>query len=181
MAQFARPDGDLTTSGWNWATSTASGATDLYLVIDEVILNITDNVQSSGVTAPNFYECTLGDVTDPAVSTGHVVRYHIKKNTSAGKTIDTLVELRQGATVVASWNHPNMSEVATQHNQTLTAAQADAITDYSDLRLRFTITHIGSGQYRALYLHWAEFEVPDAGGTPPVPVSPPGAFFPFFP
>ena len=180
MAQFARPDGDIiVSSGWLWGAPGNSGLTNLYQVIDEVTPDTSDNI-ASDTTSGSFYECSLGDVTDPGGSTGHVVRYGINKNNSAGKTLGTLTELRQGATVIASWNHANMSEVATQYNQTLTAAQADAITDYPDLRLRTTVTISGGGAGRLLYLYWAEFEVPDAGGTPP-PLTPPGAFFPFFP
>lgn len=178
MAQFARPDGDITvSSGWAWGAPGSSGLTNLYQVIDEVTPDTSDYI-GSDTTSGSFYECSLGDVTDPGVSTGHVVRYSNSKSSSAGKTIDNLIELRQGATVIASWNHLNISNVATQHNQTLTAAQADAITDYTDLRLRAAITISGGGAGRSLRFHWAEFEVPD-GGTPPL--TPPGAFFPFFP
>lgn len=40
--------------------------------------------------------------------------------------------------VVDSWTHTNIPNSWTQQDQTLTAPQADSITDYSDLRLRFT-------------------------------------------
>ena len=180
MAQFARPDGDVTVSaGWVKQVGGSASLGDLYTAVDEVTPDASDFV-GSDTTSGSFYECSLGDVIDPGVSTGHVVRYSNSKSSSAGKTIDNLIELRQGATVIASWNHLNISNVATQHNQTLTAAQADAITDYPDLRLRTTVTISGGGAGRSLYLYWAEFEVPDAGGTPP-PLTPPGAFFPFFP
>jgi len=180
MAQFARPDGDITTSGWVKEVSGSASFGDLYTAVDEVTPDTSDLI-GSDTTSGSFWEGSLGDVTDPGVSTGHVVRYSNSKSSSAGKTIDNLIELRQGATVIASWNHLNISNVITQHNQTLTAAQADAITDYTDLRLRATVTISGGGAGRSLKLYWAEFEVPDGGGTPPPPLTPPGAFFPFFP
>jgi hypothetical protein len=47
------------------------------------------------------------------------------------------IRLLQGATLIAEWTHNDIPFHWTEVEQTLTTMQADAITDYSDLRLKF--------------------------------------------
>ncbi len=75
-------------------------------------------------------------MSDPLVSQGHTISYRYKKNAPGGDQIDLTVRLVQGTTVIASWTHTNI-DALTQVTQILTGAQADSITDYTDLRLRF--------------------------------------------
>lgn len=84
----------------------------------------------------DVFEVKLGALTDPASSSGHSVSYRIGKDVTGGDRIDMTVRLMQGATQIAAWTHSSVSSVTT-YTQPLTAAQADAITDYTDLRLRF--------------------------------------------
>jgi len=129
MAQFARPDSDVTVGGWT--------PTPLYEKIDEATPSDADYIESATNPTSDLCEVGLSNVEDPEVSTGHVVRYRYAKNASGGNVIDLTVKLMQGAAEIASWTHNDISDTVTQAEQTLTGVQADAITDYTDLRLRF--------------------------------------------
>lgn len=129
------PSADDAINGW----TTDTGATDfLSTAIDESVASDTDYIQSPvGPSSSQLYETNLETFADPLSSSGHVVHYRYKKNV-AGGNIDLVASLRQGAsTEIASWTHTNISNSFTTVDQTLSGAQADSITNYSDLRLRF--------------------------------------------
>ena len=141
MAQFARPSGDLfIETGY---TDEGGAATDLYLSVDEVSANDSDYIESPDVPTADAVVLSLGAITDPAVGTGHIVRYRYAKSAAGGDTINLDVELRQGyvnegtpGTLIASWSHTDISDTLTTASQTLTGPQADAITNYAALSLR---------------------------------------------
>lgn len=132
------PDGDI--SDGNWLNQAGSN-TNLYQSLDETpTYSETDwaRVEPSGT--PNAFQVSLSNAEDPGVSTGHVVRYRYGK---AGTAIMNLtVRLKQGTTTIASWVHGSIGANTTAE-QTLTAGEANSITDYTDLRLEFE-AEIGS-------------------------------------
>lgn len=131
MAQFARPSSDVALGGWSSPS---------FSRIDEAVADDADFTSSP--SAPNGAALTvaLSPVEDPQSSAGHVVRYRYGKDSGGGAVINLSVALMQGSTVIATWSHNDLSPGFTEAVQTLSAAQADAITDYSALRLRFTAT-----------------------------------------
>ena len=138
MAQFARPIADLVA----WATGTFED-------IDEVTPSDADLVQSDVAPANDPAGYDLGTVEDPLVSTGHILRYRYQKDAAAGAQIDLTVQLRQGyvneatpGTLIASFLHTNIGNGFVQANQTLGGADADAITDYANLQLRFLANQV---------------------------------------
>jgi len=152
MAQFARPTSDISVNGW----SPSTGAT-LYGCIDEASASDADYITNNAVA---YSEVGLSSLDDPHSSSGHVVRYRLQR-TPTNRTITIVVRLYQGSTQIASWTHADPPAWAL-YEQTLTGAQADSITDYTDLRLRFDITAIQNSQANG-QISWAELEVPDAG------------------
>lgn len=133
MPQFARPTSDVALGGWSGPAFSA---------IDEATADDADFTQSPTGPANAALEVALGAVEDPQSSSGHIVRYRYKKDSGGGSQIDLTVELMQGATQIASWSHANISDLYVSAAQTLSAAQADAITNYADLRLRFTANQV---------------------------------------
>lgn len=131
---YARPDGDV--SAGSWTDQTGSTA-NLYAVIDETSADDADYVKSSTLTSgSDTLEVSLSDINDPTTSTDHLVRYRYRRQ--GNSTAMTLtVSLRQGASQIASWTHTNVGTSYVTAEQTLSGAEADSITDYSDLRLRF--------------------------------------------
>lgn len=117
--------------------------TPLYQQIDEVVPSDADLIESEGAPANSPAVVGLGNATDPEVSTNHIVRYRYQR--SAGTdAVDLAVELRQGyvseaspGTLIATWSHTGIGDTVTEAEQVLTTGQADTITDYADLYIRF--------------------------------------------
>lgn len=126
-AQYARPTSDVSAGTW-----TASSGSDLFAMLDETTANDTDYIVTTGTST---CEVALGTLTDPSSSSGHIVRYRIAAD-SGGIT----VRLRQGTTTIATWTHASAPTSLTTYAQTLAGGEADAITDYTTLRLQFEAT-----------------------------------------
>jgi hypothetical protein len=162
MAQFARPDADVSNNG-------NGGFAD----IDEATASDADYWWGDD-NAADVLEVSLGNVTDPGVSTGHIVRVRLAKVDggvypgTGGTTPTQTVELFQGTTLIATAvSAVNAPDAWTQTDYTLSAAEADAITDYTDLRVRVTNTASGGSpaNRRGGAASWAELEVPDAAAV----------------
>lgn len=159
MAQFARPATDVTTN--TWAPSTG---TTLFGVLDEPTPNDSDFVENDN-NSNDACEVALAAVSDPGSASGHVVRYRYRKSAASGNARNLTVVLVQGTTVIASQTHTDIGATETDGSFTLTGTEAASISDYSDLRLRFTAsgtTGGPGGNRRAVRVTWAELEVPDA-------------------
>lgn len=127
LTQTGVPISTVTAGSWQ-----ASGAGGLYAQIDEAAAGDADYI----VTAVTADSCEVGITAlgDPYSSVGHEINYRIRGDGTSGM----VVGLYQGATLIASWTHDPVPSSYTSYNQTLTGPQADSITDYGDLRLRFT-------------------------------------------
>ena len=122
--QIARPVADLSNTGW----VPSSGAT-LYPMIDETPASDADYIST---TYASICEVALGGLSDPALSTGHIVRYRISA-TDGG----IIVRLREGSTTIASWTHNPAPGSLTTYAQTLSGGEADSIINYAALKLQF--------------------------------------------
>lgn len=133
VPQRLEPIDDVTTGGWQ-----PSEGTTLFGTIDEPVADDDDfDFSSLSPAVADVMEVQVAAGTDPGGSddgADHRVRYRIGKE--GGETIDMVVRLVQGTTVIASWSHANVSDTPTDYAQALTDAQANAITDYADLRVR---------------------------------------------
>lgn len=125
--RFARPVTDVSAGSW---LPSVVGAT-LASMIDEPAADSSDYDYT---TVASTCEIALNAVTDPLTSINQVVRYQVWSPAGNGLT----VSLMQGATTIASWAHAVLPAVPTIYAQALTAAQCDAITNYADLRFKFT-------------------------------------------
>lgn len=156
--QFARPASDVTINQWMICPGCVG---PLFAQINEVVPDDTDFIQTVPNPVNAIYETHLSPVSDPQTNTGHFLRYRFQKIGAVARIINLTVELRQGATVIATFAHLDIPLAITQANQELTPAQAALITDYTDLRIRF-IADTASGIMAArAAVTWAEFEVPD--------------------
>ena len=123
--QYARPASDVSAGAW-----TPSTGVNLYATLDE---SAADDADYDSTTSASTFTVALGSLTDPAVSTGHILSYRIQV------TAGTLyVRILQGATTIATRTHSTSDASAlTTFDYTLTGAEADSITDYTDLRVQF--------------------------------------------
>lgn len=133
MAQFLRPASDVSDGAW-----LPSAGGDLYATIDESSASDSDYDYTESESA---FEVALSTGTDPSSSTGHTVRYRAAGN----GVLDLVVTLKQGTTTIASWTEEAASASFTNYAHTLAGGEADAITDYADLRLHFEAAAGGGG------------------------------------
>lgn len=143
MAQFGRPSADTYNSdGWTEDDGTSDA---LYGEIDEVAADDGDYIRSALTPTADVYVCKLSNLEDPLSSSSHTVRYRYGKDSSSGDQIDLTVQLRQGyvnegtpGTLIATvGTHTNIASGWTAGSYTLSGGEADAITDYTSLYLRF--------------------------------------------
>ena len=155
-AQFARPDGGEGDQSDGWTNTSGSTNANLYVDIDESTRSDADYVTTTTLTtgggsSGRYFE--LSDVTDPTTSVNHIVRYVYKSNSSSSD-VDLTVSLVQDwngtPTTHSSWTHTSIPDTWTLQEQTLATAEADAITDYTDLSLHFLFTNQSSGGVETL-------------------------------
>ncbi len=124
--RYARPASTISAGPW-----LPSSGSDLAAMIDEPSADSADYIYTESAGA---VEIKLAAVEDPGTSSNQVLRYQIWSLTSSGG----VMRLKQGATVIAMWLHASLPTVPTIYAQTLTSAECDSITDYTDLRFEFT-------------------------------------------
>lgn len=125
----------------NWTTDT--GGTALAAAIDEDSASDSDYIRSEFGPSNSGCRVKLESLNDPTSSAGHIIRWRTGKNATGGATINMTVKLMQGGanvlgagTQIASFNRNNVDSLTT-YAESLSGAEADAITDYSDLYLEF--------------------------------------------
>jgi hypothetical protein len=131
--QFARPSLDQAIGSWE---DEGGGTTNIYQSIDEVVASDADFIRSELNPASNsIYEAKLSSVIDPQVATGHIVRYRYEK--TGTQVINLIVRLKQGGSTIASATHNGITGTWTAGTFTLSAGEANSITDYTNLRVEF--------------------------------------------
>lgn len=123
--QLLRPTSDISAGAW-----TASSGSDLYAMLDETTASDADYITTSSASSS---EVAFGTGLDPLSSAGHTIRFR------AQGTGGLTVTLLQGATTIATYT-PTITASYALYSYTLSGAEADAITNYGDLRVRFTST-----------------------------------------
>lgn len=136
---YIRPSTDNLLGNW---TDEGDGTTNIYLSIDEVTISDADYIQSGSNPSTDIYRTKLQSASDPLTSGGHFVNYRYRKNPDVG-TINLIVRLKEGTTTVrASWTHNNITNTWVTASQELSTAEADSITDYTNLYLEFEATAV---------------------------------------
>lgn len=188
MAQFARPNSDVIYAMLGATPVDTAG--NRHQNIDESTPSDTDYIYSANNPGGgNLSEFGLSSVTDPAVGTGHILRIrcfqidedsgsHPMGSNTSGTATTLAWELLQGATIIASGNiNPG---VAATSEITLSGTEADAITNYADLRIELNPGG-GAGSpanRRGVAISWVELEVPDAAANyAPALINNPAAAF----
>lgn len=158
MAQFARPDADI--SKGNWVEVPASGPNDLWDKIDETSPDDNDYIQDT--VNNDTCEIRLSDVSDPLYYSGHWIR--VRHRLMAG-TFDAglTIALMCGTTQIFSVAIASLGATWTTYEYELDGESAASITDYTDLRYKFTSTGIDTDE--GVEISWAEFEVPNVADS----------------
>jgi hypothetical protein len=162
VVQTIRPISDISTGSW-----TDEGAVDndgsLYTSLDESSQD-GDSSYVSGITNPGTFEVKLGTATDPVSSANHTVYLWGQGDPAGGGASERVdVYLYESttliATIIANWA-PGRGGSYVQGSATLSAADANSISDYTDLRVRVVEDNIGSGEeFKITQIY---MEIPDA-------------------
>lgn len=128
--QRSAPTSDIAAGSW----LPSSGA-DLHAMLSESTPDDANYVYIAGAPDPgNYFEVALSVLVDPATGANHLPAYRVMGDGVSGIE----VTVRQGSTVIATYTHDPAPTGWTTYNQTLSGTEADSITDYTALRLRFT-------------------------------------------
>ena len=160
MAVFVRPDSDQSNNNWTSAP--------LWSKINTAIPDDTPFIQSENDPANDIFEVTLENQTDPAQSIGHIVRYRMQKGQTGGGqpgTINAIVGLYEATTLIASQTESAVATGFATFSFTLSAGEADSITDYDDLRVRVDADKSAGARTSWLEVSGIEFETPSAAAT----------------
>lgn len=161
MAQTLLPISQISNSNW---LGESSETTNLHLKIDESgSPNDADYIQTTGVNGA-VIKFGLTSVTDPASSSGHILRTRYQFS-SGTQTFNLTMNLRDGGgagtlratkTIVVDIGTVGWVD----HVWTLSGAEADAIVDYTTLKLEFSSASPDSDEIP--FISRSYFEVPDA-------------------
>ncbi len=172
MVQIARPDSDVSTGGWEPQGSTAE--TTLWESLDEVTANDdTDYIEA--LDGENI-TCEVGldnSITDPGGNTGYFLRCRMQGNGSGGPERVSIALFEGAIQRAISANFVNRASWADKFYE-LTTGEADAITAFTDLRIKITSSSLGATE--DMWVTQAFFEVPDVvvGGARLLLTNPPG-------
>ena len=170
LGAVARPDGTITTNNWS-----AVGAATLHEATDDPGPGPYDDTDY--ITSGKFNtigEVSLSDVTDPSVSTGHIIRYAARL-VSGGGNESIQIELLENSlplsTAVSITESPISGSYTPVATYNLTAAQANAIGNYANLSFRVTSAGHRNGEESRVTM--LEFEVPESYSAPTITISAP--------
>lgn len=146
-AAFLLPSSDARIGNW---TDEASGTTNIYTHISELTPVDTDYVRSPLGPNSEVYVTKLSSATDPASSRSHLVHFRYAKDSPGTQKINLTVELRQGyvnegalGTLIAT--PATLSDIGagiSGWDYRLSNVEADSITDYANLYLRFIASKV---------------------------------------
>ena len=161
MVQIARPNTDVSAGGWEPQGSSAQ--TTMFESLDEVTANdgvdYIEALDGENITG----EVTLdGSITDPGGNTGYFLRCRMQGNGTGGPE-RVQIALFEGATQRAiSGNFTNRGSWADKFYE-LTTGEADAITAFTDLRLKIISSNLAGSD--DMWVTQAFFEVPDVSSA----------------
>ncbi len=165
MVQIARPDSDISAGGWEPQGSTAEST--LWESLDEVSAN--DGVDYIEALDGENITCEVGldsSISDPGGNTDYFLRCRMQSTGSGGPERVQLA-LFEGATQRAiSGNFVNRASWADKFYE-LTTGEADAITAFTDLRLKIISSSLTATE--DMWVTQAFFEVPDAAASADYP------------
>jgi hypothetical protein len=133
---------------------------------DDAVTQYGPIAGGTGFSVKAFRTRLNGPLYDPGVHTGHVVRVRANCTLQVGTNWKIRVQLLQGGTQIAEIpSSTAMTQGWTTYTLSLSTAEAGNITDYSDLRVRVTVSQFSSGDGGQAFVSAIEIELPDAAAT----------------
>lgn len=171
MAQILVPVADIAAGSWTTTPlwSDVDDDSESSPTGDGTVIT-SDGVGNNIDTSDADLELPVSGITDPAVSTGHIIRTRWFQDSTSSRTLQAHCELWQGVpdtgTLIAALvSATDVGTTEVTGTYTLTATEADNITDYNDLHLRLWGRGTSGGPSRALVVDLCELEVPNPTQT----------------
>lgn len=136
--QTLRPVSDVTVGSYTAVPAVGTGVA-LASRIGESVRDDETYIQSPSGPDDALYEARLPAGLDPLSSDDHTVTVVLSRAGGA-TSAECTVSLVQGTTVISSATFDELTDTPDVYSWTLEAEEADAITNYADLRLRFEST-----------------------------------------
>jgi len=170
MTQYARPDTDAGDGVW---LNSAGNNTNLYSYVDETSVNDSDYIESIDSSASaDTVILGLSSVSDPENAANHTVFYRAKMAEGMmGGGPDLTVALFQGGSQIATKTDTGLTTSFSDDNLNLSTSEANAITDYGDLRIKFTRAAGGGAGGETATVSWCFFSCDDAAASSIAPLA----------
>lgn len=134
MTQHLRPISTITAGAWTAIATTLHGDTD-----EGIDSPDDDTTYAETSTASSDMELRLAVGADPGTGLSHTIQWRARRHGVWFLSAELAVSLYEGATLRATAPSTFFGDFYTTESYTLTEAEANAITDYSNLRLRFQL------------------------------------------
>lgn len=157
MAQFLRPDSDVSAGLWTTAP--------LWSSLDEATASDADLVTSNNNTNPDTFEVGLSNPGGTPGAGTVTLRVRRSKSATGGHALEERFALYQGATLVQELAQATPDSTAWA---TVSLNVTSAITDWTDLRVRVSReggTGGSGATRRSLLVSWIELEAPNAAAN----------------
>lgn len=129
------PVSDVSVGQWK---NNLGGTINLFQAVDEPVIDDLDFLTTPVTATASVIEQKFPHMIDPNSSTGHQLSYRIKVTNTSPHSVR--VSLMEGTTERAFWVHDNLPLGFQDFTRVLTAVQADSIVNYSDLRIKISVS-----------------------------------------
>lgn len=163
MVQLANPTFGASLGGWS--EGAGDGDVDAWDELDEGFpSDDATTYWSSPTNADNdALRVGISPVTDPGVSTGHLVRVRCRNGAGGSRQVDLTIRLFDvSVQICEDTSNTDIGTAWTTFTYNLTGAEADAIVNYNNLRIEVEIDTPGGGSGSNLDCSTMQFECPDA-------------------
>jgi hypothetical protein len=167
--QYAVPVSDI--SRGTWVQNAGNGNAFAWDELDDGIdSGVPDNQTTSWRTANNPSNATIRVALTPLAASDfsqrHILKIRVAKGASAGRRIDITGRLFSGSTLITERTAANISNVWQTLSMELTEAEAEALTDYSNIQVEIVANAVGTGLNRQMLLSAIEFQCPKEAVEP---------------
>lgn len=157
MVQIGTPNGTVSN---NWTVTGAATA-------HAALASVSDSSLIETPTQADACRVNISSLSDPLVGTGHIIKFRAQATGSGGPE-RVQVKLFEGGTErAASGNIAITRDSFNPFEYILSAVEADAITDYTDLRIEVIAIVVGGTEL--LEVSEAFLEIPDVVSVQPYP------------
>ena len=166
MTQYAHPNGDVTDGGW---VNAGGGQGALNSNVRRTTDDSTFIISTDTSSTPDTCRFRLQNGDDPLSSADHEVHYRAVATAgdpmmgggSPPSLTIQIYDTNVGSPIVTETNNGVSTSSLTDYDFTLTASEANAITDYDDLEIVFTRGAGMGGETMKITKAWIQY--PDEG------------------